>query len=95
VAVCPSDDQQPRRCAAAVGDGLENFVRAAFAIDDNDANFDRGVDLFEAGYVDSVGLTEVLAFIVEAYGIDIPDEQLLSEEFASIDGMATVICRLR
>jgi acyl carrier protein len=95
VAECPSDDQEPKQCAGAVGEGLENFVRTAFSIDESDANFDRRVDLFEAGYVDSVGLTEVLAFIVEAYGVDIPDEQLLSEEFASIDGMATVICRLR
>jgi acyl carrier protein len=95
VAERPLDDRCDKQCAAAVGEGLETFVRTAFAIDPSDGLFSREVDLFDAGYVDSVGLTEVLAFIVEAYGVDIPDEQLLSEEFACIDGMATVICRLR
>jgi acyl carrier protein len=95
VAERPSDELDLRERAVVIGDGLEDFVRSAFSIDGSDANFDREVDLFEAGYVDSVGLTEVLAFIVDAYGVDIPDEQLLSEEFSSIDGMAKVICRLR
>jgi acyl carrier protein len=80
--------------ARGVGDNLEQFVRSAFAVDSGDPLFDRSVDLFDAGYVDSVGLTEMLAFINDVYGVDIPDEQLLSEEFASIDGMAAVICRM-
>ncbi|MFU8815280.1 MAG: phosphopantetheine-binding protein [Pseudomonadales bacterium] len=79
--------------ASAVGDRLEQFVRSAFAVDPTDPGFDRNIDLFEAGFVDSVGLTELLAFIGDEYGANISDEQLLSDEFASIDGMALVICR--
>lgn len=78
--------------ADAIGDRLERFVRKAFAVDPEDPNFDRTVDLFDAGYVDSVGLTELIAFIVDEYGAHISDEQLLSDDFASIDGMAHVIC---
>jgi acyl carrier protein len=84
----------PHHQRAAIGDDLERFVRQTFAVDSGDPNFDRSVDLFDAGYVDSVGITEMLAYITETYGIDIPDEHLLSDEFATIDGMATVIGRM-
>jgi methoxymalonate biosynthesis acyl carrier protein len=86
--------ESPRDQQAAIGDDLERFVRRTFAVDAGDPNFDRSVDLFEAGYVDSVGITEMLAYINDTYGIDVPDEHLLSEEFASIDGMAAVISRM-
>lgn len=77
-----------------IGDDLEQFVRRAFAVDGSDPHFDRSIDLFDAGYVDSVGITEMLAYINATYGVDIPDDRLLSEEFSSIDGMATVIGRM-
>jgi methoxymalonate biosynthesis acyl carrier protein len=86
--------KSPHHRTAAIGADLEHFVRQTFAVDSGDPNFDRSVDLFEAGYVDSVGITEMLAYINETYGIDIPDDHLLSDEFACIDGMAAVICRM-
>jgi methoxymalonate biosynthesis acyl carrier protein len=87
--------KSPQHQMVAISDDLEQFVRRAFAVGHSDPNFDRSVDLFDAGYVDSVGITEMLAYINETYGIDIPDEHLLSDEFASIDGMAAVIFRMR
>lgn len=70
---------------------IEQFLREAFAIAEDDPGFDRSVDLFEAGYVDSVGLVETLAYITATFGINIPDEVLLSDGFASIDGMAWTV----
>lgn len=70
---------------------IERFLREAFVIAEDDPGFERSVDLFDAGYVDSVGLVETLAYITATFGIEIPDEALLSDEFATIDGMAQVI----
>jgi len=44
--------------------------------------------------VDSVGVIELLEFVNEQFGVRIPDEALLSDEFTTIDGMAVVIRRL-
>lgn len=74
---------------------IEAYMRAQFQIDEADAGFTRRVDLFEAGYVDSVGVIETLAFVTGEFGVEIPDEVLLSDEFACIDGMARVIAGLR
>ena len=73
---------------------LEQFLRASFGIAEDDPGFSRSVDLFEAGYVDSVGVIETLAYITDAFGVEVPDEALLSDAFATIDGMAQVVAGL-
>lgn len=74
---------------------IEAFVRETFAVADSDARFARDLDLFEQGYVDSVGLIELLAFIESDLGVEVPDEELASDEFMTIEGMARVLERLR
>jgi methoxymalonate biosynthesis acyl carrier protein len=73
---------------------IESFVRETFDVAPEDPNFGRQLDLFEYGYVDSVGLTELLAFVEDEFGIEVPDEELLSDEFASIEGISRVLTRL-
>ena len=48
---------------------LEQFLRASFGIAEDDPGFGRSVDLYEAGYVDSVGVVETFAFITDALGV--------------------------
>jgi acyl carrier protein len=74
---------------------IESFVRDTFDVASNDPNFGRELDLFEHAYVDSVGLTELLAFIEDEFSVELPEDELMSEEFVTIDGMARVIARLR
>lgn len=78
----------------AIAERIEEFVRVQFEVDPDDPGFDRTVDLFEQGYVDSVGFAELLAFFTEEFGVEIPEDDLLSEEFLRIDGMATIVSRL-
>jgi D-alanine--poly(phosphoribitol) ligase subunit 2 len=77
-----------------IADRIEVFVRTQFEVDPGDDGFDRTVDLFELGYVDSVGFAELLAFLGEEFGVDVPEEDLLSNVFLSIDGMAEIVSRL-
>jgi D-alanine--poly(phosphoribitol) ligase subunit 2 len=73
---------------------IEAFVRSQFDVNPSDDGFDRTVDLFQLGYVDSVGFAELLAFLAEEFGVDIPEDDLLSDEFLRIDGMARIVSRL-
>lgn len=77
-----------------VAQDIEAFVRKQFSVNSADPSFGTGTELFEGGYVDSVGLAELLGFIEERYDVTVPDEELLSEEFDSIDGIARTVCRL-
>jgi len=73
---------------------IEEFVRDSFDISPSDPRFGRELDLFEHAYVDSIGLTELLAFIESEFSIEVPEADLMSDEFVTIDGMARVVVRL-
>ena len=73
---------------------IESFIREQFNVHGQDPRFDREVDLFEHGYVDSVGVIELLAFLQEAFGIEVPESDLTSDSFTNIRGIAGVVVRL-
>ena len=78
-----------------IAGAVEQFVRREFSISATDENFDHNVDLFEDGYVDSVGVTELLAFLESAFAVAIPEEDLFSSEFSTIQGIARIVARNR
>ncbi len=72
---------------------IEEFLLAQFPATTS-GGVGRDVDLFESGVVDSVGVAETLAHVEDRYGVEIPDEVLLSDEFTTIDRMAHTIVGL-
>jgi acyl carrier protein len=78
-----------------VAAAVEEFARREFSIKDSDQRFDRTVDLFEDGYVDSIGVIELIQFLERTFAIDIPEADLFSSEFSSIDGIARIVTRNR
>ncbi len=72
---------------------IEEFIRTQFSVSPTDPRFDRGVDLFEAGYIDSIGIVELLEFLSQEFDVQIPDDDLLSEDFSSIMGIAQIVSR--
>jgi D-alanine--poly(phosphoribitol) ligase subunit 2 len=77
-----------------IADALEQFIRDQFHVTDDDPDFSRQVHLYEYGYVDSIGATEVLNFVETTFGIKIPDALLFSEQAACIDGFAHITAGL-
>jgi acyl carrier protein len=78
-----------------VAAAVEEFARREFSIKPSDRRFDRKVDLFEEGYVDSIGVIELVQFLERTFAIEIPEEDLFSPEFATIDGIARIVTRNR
>jgi acyl carrier protein len=72
---------------------VEEFIRSNFSISPTDPGFGEEVDLYEGGYIDSVGVVELLEFLSNEFGVEIPDDDLLSDEFASIGGIARIVSR--
>ncbi len=72
---------------------IEEFIRSQFSISPTDPGFGRSADLFEEGYVDSVGVVEVLEFLNEEFDVEIPDDDLLSDDFSNIAGIARIVAR--
>jgi acyl carrier protein len=73
---------------------IETFLRTQFDISPDDPGFTRTGDFYELGYVDSVGVAELLEFLSEEFGVEVPESELLSDEFSSIEGIARIVRRL-
>jgi acyl carrier protein len=74
-----------------VRERIEGWVRKRFMVSDDDPRFDTTVDLYENGYVDSIGVVELLAFIGEEFGVEVPESLLLSEDFSNVNGIARIV----
>ncbi len=72
---------------------VEEYIRAQFGVSPTDPGFGRDIDLFEGGYVDSMGVVELLEFLREEIGVEIPDADLLSDDFLSLAGIARIVSR--
>jgi acyl carrier protein len=79
---------------AEIASRVEQYVRTQFRVSPTDTRFSRSQRLFEMGYVDSVGVVELLAFIGQEFQVNLPDEALMSDEFSTIDGIAAIVARL-
>ena len=72
----------------AISKKLEEFIRDRFQVTATDKHFSRDVHLFEEGYVDSVGVVELIAFVEANFDVEFPDDFLFSEEFTRINGIS-------
>lgn len=73
---------------------LENSIRERFKIPPDDPYFTRMVRLWDEGYIDSIGVGEVITFLEKSFGVTISNEVLGDPGFTSIAGIARLVARL-
>jgi acyl carrier protein len=70
---------------------VRGFVRKEFLFD-RDAPLADGDALFP-DVIDSLGVMEVVAFIEDHYGIEIAEEELLADNFRSLEAIGSLVDR--
>jgi len=70
---------------------IEAFIRERFQIPANDPGFSRRSSLWDDGYVDSIGVLELIVHIETSFDLKLPDEALFDPAFTTIDGIATIV----
>jgi acyl carrier protein len=58
------------------------------------AKLDPDQDLLSAGILDSLGILQLVAFVEEKFGIKIPDEDVVFENFMSINALVSYLEKL-
>ena len=71
---------------------LYNFLKENFGIDD-DPDFTYDAHLFDMGFVDSLGATEIILFIEEHWDIEITQRDLILYPMNTIEEIAEVVER--
>jgi acyl carrier protein len=73
-----------------ISDVIERFIRKQFRITETSPSL-RDAHMFEAGFVDSAGVVELIAFLESTFKIRLGDDEVFSEEFTTINGIAAIV----
>lgn len=60
-----------------------------------DVDFEASDALVDDGILDSLTITEIIATLSMEFGITIPYEEIVEENFNSIEGLADMVTRLQ
>jgi len=82
------------RTVDEVAASVETYLRARARVANEDRRFSRRINLWEAGYVDSIGVVELIGFIESTFAVSLPDEALFDPDFTSVDGIARIVSEL-
>jgi acyl carrier protein len=67
-------------------ESIKKFITENFLFGD-DSQIKNDTPLFEKGIIDSTGVLELVSFIEENYKITIQDDELVQDNFASINAI--------
>ncbi len=70
---------------------IEQFLLAEIAVGLGKKTLDPGEDLLEQGLIDSLGLMKLITFMEGAFGIKVLDEEIIPENFQSLNTMASLV----
>ena len=75
---------------ADIASVIERFIQRQFRIVDAVPSL-RDTHLFESGFVDSAGVVELIAFVESTFKVGLGDDEVFSEDFTTINGIATIV----
>ena len=73
---------------------IKNFIRTELIYDD-EKDFDENTNLIERGIVDSMSLVRLISFIEENCDIQVQDEDIVPENFSSLNKISSFISERR
>ena len=71
---------------------LTDFIRQDI-LHGRSVPLDDDQDLLTAGVIDSLGILRVVAFMEERFGVRVPDEDVVFENFQNIKAMADYVAQ--
>lgn len=75
-----------------INEKLKSFVADNFLFGQADSlNYDT--DFFEKGIIDSTGIVELVSYVEETFNITVLDDELVPENFSSINKVSEFISR--
>jgi acyl carrier protein len=74
---------------------LEDFIIEEIAFGRGIESIDPDEDLLARGVIDSLAVTQLVAFLEDRYGIRITDDELIPEHFRSLACMEAFVERKR
>jgi acyl carrier protein len=70
---------------------IRHFVLENFMYTSDEGKLKNDDSFLDQGIIDSTGILELLMFVEETFGIEVQDEEVLPENFDSVDRLARYI----
>ena len=74
-----------------VHDALKQYIESNFLVELDGGKLSTSTNLFEADVIDSFGMVGLVQFLESEFGISFTNEELLSADLSSVDGMARMV----
>jgi acyl carrier protein len=72
---------------------IRDFILENFLFTDNAEQLPPGASFLEEGIVDSTGVLELVLFVEETFNIAVDDEEIVPENFDSVERLAHYVQR--
>ncbi len=72
---------------------IDRELRALCQIEDDDPDYDEDVNLFDAGYLNSLGGVKLMAFLEERFSIEISQRDLILYPMNTLREICAVVER--
>ncbi len=76
-----------------VKEQIKQYIAENFLFSSNGFDMDDDESFLEAGVVDSLGVVELVTFVEETYNFEVPDDDIVPDNFDSVDNLAAYISR--
>jgi acyl carrier protein len=76
-----------------VASRIRDYLSQNFLFSDEGFQYSDDTSFLEVGVVDSFGIAELVSFVEQEFGISVADEELLPENFDSVDKLSSFIAR--
>lgn len=74
---------------------VRDFLVETFLLTGNDVELQGDTSLLEEGIVDSTGVLDVILFVEQTFGISVADEDVVPDNFDSVNKIAAYVDRKR
>jgi acyl carrier protein len=74
-----------------VEDDLRDFILTELYFAGSASELTDDLHLIDSGIIDSMGILELVTHLEKRYGIEIPDEEMVVENFDSIEHIAALV----
>jgi len=78
-----------------VKEQIRQYVAENFLFSDNGFELDNDESFLDAGVVDSLGVLELVTFVEENFGVQVADDEIVPDNFDSVNRLADFIGRKR
>ena len=70
---------------------LRQYIIENFLFGNENASLDDGESFLESGIIDSTGILEVVGFLEDEFGFEVTDDELVPDNFDSVDKLVTYV----